>query len=385
MEKKKTMENTELIKWLIDNGGPAIKLNMIKEGMLDKNLYDLNMLAAEMLHNEEVKNVVDYLDQFKEYTNDFDALVHNAYPNCIETFMPVLLSLGFQSGIKVFDDKIKILENVLPISVNNDLNSDKMPFAAIIVMFHLLKAGYYSQDIENYVKHRLNYIHKVSLLGRFDFYEDDAAKLRQVAKWKGKTILKDMYNPYIYNQSWEIYPLPIIYDIKLILYFYDKTNDEIIKQKIDDVMKFILNPLYQETKGDYGWHWDFNKNTYHASTRGYELPLYNSDELGSLTWLFLDYLDLATYSPILLKSDWMKKCINFLENYKTEKGTYLFPENYFNYLTHHSSIPKGLFYRLFISKDVLASIKRNDIKSTALELYGTFLMMKLKKRLSANN
>lgn len=377
------MDNIALIDWLKENGGPAIKLLMIKEAMIDKKSYDLNKLADDMLQNEEIQNELNYFDQFKEYTTEFGTLVHNCYENCFERFMPILLSLGFQTGIKVFNEKIKYVEKVYPISAEQDLQKDRMPFAAIIIIWHLLKAGYYSEDIERYTLHRLEYIHKVSVLEKFDFYEDDITNIRQPNKWKDHKILKDMYNPFVYNPGWEEYPLPIIYDIKLILYFYDKINDIEIKKKIDDIMRYILNPLYQANGGDYGWIWAVRKNTYHGCTCGFGLPLYNSDDLGNSTWSFLDCLDLASYSPVLLKSDWMKKCMNFMEQYKTEKGTYIFPDKFFSSLTYHNPIPKALFYKMFTSKDVLPFVKRNNIKSLAFELYSTFFMMKLKKRMES--
>ena len=37
------------LQWLAQNGGPAIKLRLMNEGLLEKNTYDVNELAAELL------------------------------------------------------------------------------------------------------------------------------------------------------------------------------------------------------------------------------------------------------------------------------------------------------------------------------------------------
>jgi hypothetical protein len=65
----------------------------------------------------------------------------------------------------------------------------------------------------------------------------------------------------------------------LFLYIFEFLNDKKIKSKINDVLKYIFAPRYQENNGDYGWYWDGTKNTYHASSPGWQLPLYDSDKL----------------------------------------------------------------------------------------------------------
>ena len=37
------------IQWLLENGGAAIKLRMIKEGLILQDSYDINVLADEIL------------------------------------------------------------------------------------------------------------------------------------------------------------------------------------------------------------------------------------------------------------------------------------------------------------------------------------------------
>lgn len=78
------MDNLQL---LIENGGPAIKLRMINESMIDKIAYDVNELVNELLKIEKVKNALIYFDAFKDFKSIPDrdelwGLVHNCYENC---------------------------------------------------------------------------------------------------------------------------------------------------------------------------------------------------------------------------------------------------------------------------------------------------------------
>jgi len=362
------MEN---IQWLIDNGGSAIKMRMINERLIDKDKYDINKLAEELLKIEKAKNSLGYFDQFKDFRSipnrELYGLVHNTYENCFEPFMTLLTEIGFRSGLSVLDEKIEIMRPVYSHLM------EIYPFHGIIIMLKLLKAGYFFNDIEDYVIKRLNKIHKAAKIQIFDIYETDPSKIRQPNKWKDKLILKDEYNPYESET-----PLPLIYDIELVLYAYENIKDD-AKQKVDDIMRYILEPDYQKTSGDYGWHWSEKEKTYHAGTPGCGLPFYNDSEFLELNshqkYFFLTMLDKMAYSPVMLKSEWLQKCIDYLEQYKTERGTYNFPIEFI----HPSNMTD--FYSLYISNDVLSKIKRNGKKSFAFELYSTFFICMMKNRM----
>ena len=121
---------------------------------------------------------------------------------------------------------------------------------------------------------------------------------------------------------------------------YEFIKNKKTKEKIDDLARFILNPQYQKIRGVYGWIWSFTEKTYHACGPGICLPLFNNDDLGRDEWSFLNIMETMSLSPVMQESEWFKKCIYYLERYKTEKGTYLFPDGFFNHLTYHT--PAGV-------------------------------------------
>lgn len=359
------MEN---LQWLIENGGNCIKLRMINEKLIDRDVFDTEKLINELLKVEKVSNALSYFDAFKNYKalneRELWGLVHNCYEYCFEQFMPFLINAGFKAGIPELDKKVEYMRDVYSYLMA------AYPFHGLNIITLLMQAGYYFDDMDRHVIKRINEIHKVTVTGDFDIYEKDESKIRQPKKWKDKLILKDIFNPY----EGEL-PLPLDYDIYLILSYLNYTKDADVKNKINDIFNYILNPKYQWLRGDYGWHWSEEAKTYHATSSGMSLPLYDSFELfGSQKYFFISVLEKMSISPVMRKADWFQKSMDYSEQYKTEKGTYNLPVDFI----HPSDMTT--FYSLYVSNKELSAVKRNGRKSFAFELYSTFFVMLMKKR-----
>ncbi len=360
------MDDNSLLEWLVTNSGPALKLRMLNKSMIEKDTFPVDELVDQLLEIEKVKNSLSYFDAFRNYKTmacrELWALVHNCYENCFEQFMPFLLDIGFRKGITVFDEKVEIMRKVYPYLM------DTYPFHGIIIMLNLLRAGYCYEDITYYVTDRVDQLHIAAIKQAFDIYEKDKGKVRQPSKWKDFLILKDEY----VTET----QLPVIYDVELILFFIKYIENADVEKKVYDIIAYINDPRYQSLAGDYGWHWAEGAKTYHASSSGIHLPLYNKSELtGSQQYHFLNLLDRMSYSEAMCKAKWFHNCIEYLEQYKTERNTYLLPEE----LIHPSKM--NTFYSLYVSKEALKSVKRNEKKSFALELYSTFYVLLIKHRM----
>lgn len=371
--------NMENLLWLIENGGPTIKLYMMHESLVDKSMFDIEKLSGEVLKLEQVQTKLDYFDAFKDYKAMTDrelyALVHNCYDNCYERFMPYLIKIGLKAGISEFDVKTSCMRDVYKFLIGTGWSH----VYGLIIILNMLKAGYYYDDMLGYMTTRvIDKIHKTAELKSFDIYETDTSKIRQPNKWSEKLILKDIHNCEIGEL-----PLPTEYHISGIINLYNYVNDNETKKKINDVIEYILHPQYQRLHGDYGWHW--SGKTYHASSAGINLPLYDDFELsGHQKWTFLWILELMSYSPVACKSEWMKKCVNYLETFKTERATYIFPEDLlYSELVHKLNMPT--MYQAFISQDILSKIKSNGRKPFLFEVYSTYYMIMLKSRLQRFN
>lgn len=365
------------IRWLFDHGGASIKLRMMKEGLINKDTFDVNELADELLQIEKVQTVLSYFDQFKHFRTMPDkelwALVHNCNENCFEMFMSFLIRIGFRKGISILDEKVEIMRDVYKYLM------EIYDFHGLNIIGLLLNAGYIFNDMEEYIAQKVDKCHKITEINAFDFYETDINNIRQPKRWKDFLIVKDKYNPHG-NE----YPLPTNYDIDLFLAFYQVTENEALKRKIDDIMRFIMHPEYQKTKGDNGWHW--SGKTYHASSAGWELPMFFENEYDlaeNQNWSFINKLQTNSLSQVIASSEYLNKCICYLEQYRTERGTYMFPEKLmFSTLVKPLNI--SLACDVFVSKDISTILKRSNKKAFIFEVYSTFIMAVLRNRMNYN-
>ena len=376
-------KNMDNLQWLIENGGAAIKLRMIDEGLLDKKNYNVNELANELLQIEKVKTALTYFDPFayNHPLNELWIMIHNYEEYRFENFIRFFIAYGFRKGISAFDDKIEYMRQTYVILM------DALHGGERTVIKNLLQAGYYYDDMEKCAVTRLDKIHKITEMQAFDFYEEDITKIRNPNNpaWKDKLIVKDKYNPYEYNPDSGIgeFPLPLSHDIELLLSIYKYIKDGKIKNRIDDMIEYILDPRYQTANGREVWHWSPVKKVYHAGGEGLSLPIFDSIETGIENYNALHTIDMMSRSPVVLKSNWFEKVMNYLEKYRTGQGTYLFPESCMFNITFRPSNSTTLC-SAFISKDILPNVKRNKRKSFAFELFSTFFMSMLKKRLKCS-
>lgn len=385
------MDDMDNLQWLIENGGPTIKLYMLRESLVDKNTFDAEKTTFELLQHEPVQKRFSYFDAFKNFKGmaekDLYSLIHSCYDYCYEQFMPFLTNkVGFSAGYPEFDVKVSYMRDIY-LYLTTPRNSNELHWSHVygtIIISNMLRAGYYYNDMLDYMTTRIiNKVHKIAELGIFDFYETDPSKIKHSKlpkNWKDVLIIKDIHN----CEIGEI-PLPTGYHITGMLSLYKYINDNETKKKINDILDYITDPRYQKLHGNYGIHWDDAKKAYHASSGGIDLPFYDSNELNKVQkWCFLDYPELLSRSPHTCKTEVMKKCLNYLEQYKTEYGTYIFPEDLlYPVLLHKANMQ--FTYQIFISKETLSKIKSVARKSMLFELYSTYYMAMLKNRFQYSN
>ena len=128
-----------------------------------------------------------------------------------------------------------------------------------------------------------------------------------------------------------------------------------------------MEPDYQKLRGFYGYSWFYNK-AYYAPSPGVALPFYEDKKIHAGDMGVLSMMSLV---PFVTKTDWFKNCVDFLEHYKTERGTYI--------LSPDGDSADTATVSVYISKD--AKIKRNDRRFFMAELSGTYFVELMKSRL----
>jgi len=375
------MEN---LQWLLENGGPAIKLRLVRENLIDASIYgiDANKLAEELLQLEKVNTAMTYFDRYKDFRSMSDrelyGFIHGWNENCFETFMPFFTNLGFQAGITAFDEKVEYMCNTYRYIIAPDESGEIhwTHIYGLMIISNLLKAGYYYDDMLAYMSRIVvDNVYKVAENNIFDFYETDPSKIRsgRPKRWQNRPIIKDIHN----CEAGEM-PLPTTYHVEGMLNIYEYVKADETKEKIDGIIQYILDPRYQKTGGNYGIHYDGLKKTYHSSSSGLALPNYESDT-PSANMCLLEKLSL---SPVMRKSEWFEKCMADLEQYRTERGTYSC--DHFKLISNEPPCNPDTFCSAFIDKNVLPEIKKSERRSFAFELCATLYMAILKNRIGCS-
>lgn len=99
------------------------------------------------------------------------------------------------------------------------------------------------------------------------------------------------------------------------------------------------------------------------------MPLYEGN-LQPPAYYLLKYLDMMSNFKEAHNSKWFKDCINYFEQFRTEKGTYIFPKEYLN---------KKYIDKAFLNESNI-QLKRTEREITIRELVSTLTMIEINKR-----
>jgi hypothetical protein len=260
-----------VIDWLLEYGGPMIKLRTMTEIMDKADDHSLQRLGTEILESEKIKNTLDYFDGFQKFSSlsprELYGLVHNTYENCFETFIKVLIEAGFKHGMRALDEKTAVMRPVYRYLLKDN------PFYASIIIAYLMKMGYYEKDMMEFVSDRVDQLHRVTEKRIYDIYQKPE-DVKHFPKWmEGKLILRPEYSPYVYTSQPDALPLPLQLDMEMLFALPQEYVDKDMENKISDIFGYIMKPEYQALDGNYGWMWNEECRTYHAANNGYSIPL----------------------------------------------------------------------------------------------------------------
>lgn len=350
---------------MVENGGAAIKLNLMNYGLVDKSMFKIEKLVDELLQIDKVRTALTYFDWYKDYKSwndrELNNNIHNCYEYCYERFMPFFINLGFRKGIPVFDEKIEFVK---------DINS------GIITMF-LIEAGYFDKKMLALLKF-VDKLYKTAEQECFDIFETDPQKIRWSKvpnNWKTGPFCKDIH---VHDTDVSELPLPTIYHLKEMISMYEYIEDNTIKEKIDAVIKYIMRPEYQKLRGVYGVSWFYNK-AYYAPSPGIVLPLYNNEKN---VCSYKNTIEMMSLIPFVTNTEWFNNCMDLFEQYKTDYGTYMFPEDSF-LSTFFKPANTATVYSAYISSD--AKMKKNEKRAFVVELLSTFFILLMKSRMQRKN
>ena len=102
----KGMETQDLVEWLFNEGGPAIRYRLAVELMDNRPSIDCAQLSDALLQTEKVQWLLEQMDHFGAITHvDIRVLnsLHGMKPTCLENVIARLLERGLRAGMPAFD------------------------------------------------------------------------------------------------------------------------------------------------------------------------------------------------------------------------------------------------------------------------------------------
>jgi hypothetical protein len=290
--------------WLAENAAPVVRYRTQVElmGVDDKAVLQETM--TDLLALPQTQKRLTLL-------RDLDyKRVHGSDSTNLENVLPMLVDFGLDYESEAFRQEVK--KDIHFKKSHDDFHYDK-----VISTPFLLQAKFPIDGLVDFAIERINTIYDFTQHMNFDIY-DEIKNYPGVPKpFQDRPLIK----PELANGS--VCKLPMIYDVVSMAEVYAHVSAD-IKTKIDNIISYVISPKYDivvpmygilraEYRKYYAMGWDckkpFNDN------HGYEYPN-------------LHRLLLYSRFPVAVKSTWFQNAIDFLMQYKTANGTFIYPKDY---------------------------------------------------------
>jgi hypothetical protein len=363
------MEIKELSAWLFENGGPVIRYRVATELLPPNKSINVRKLRDEMMKSQVVKTWLKYMVPASFFTGMPEQKIrafleiHGSKPTCLENFLAKLIDLGLKKGIPELDGWAKHYLNWFEEKAEEDtpehIYDAGMKYMAAVF---LARAGYvHEPSVKAIIRKRINLVYDFVRKGDYNIY---------VSK-KGYRIPKNfqkysLINPELTRVS--ISRLPLIYDIIGLAAYLPEGGTKKERDKADTIINYVFNEEYQKLPWGYGVMTN-DEGRFWGLGWSVHIPGYtDSLESHPARNALVLFMSLLANFKAARQHPWFKERLNHLEEFRTERGTYLFPKSYLN------EKPQGYWVN-----GAHAGLGENRRKKPALELESTFWMMRIFK------
>lgn len=319
------MNDQEIVQWLMENGGSVIRYRVATELTKDMGQHNHGKLIAELLDSKPVKLWLSRCQPIatpKHYKYAY-YFIHGSKDMFFENFVPKLVQLGLRAGIPVFDEATATYRERLDEDVDKQYEDPFTLFYLTILATFLAMAGYEKEGaVRTVLNSRLEALYEFTSQRNYDIYVDPS-NYPSIPKHYRVNIV----NPKLYQDN--VIVLPWIYDVYGFAAIYRK-SDAITKEKIDKIIQYILTPEYQRFPDGYG-SIVFSKNRALAMGWSVHVPgFFGFQETRSdFIWKSLiQRVALMASFPYARKHLWFKESMEYLDQFKTGRGTYILPKHF---------------------------------------------------------
>jgi hypothetical protein len=379
------VDDRTLTGWLIEAGGAVVCGRAARELPGCIACFAQDRLAMDALVTPIVQKWVErlslgdlevHLDSLDEKLfRRLGGMVHGGADRCLENVLGKLAEFGLRTGIpgEAGQDLDRRLLALPPIfRWKSDWKQDTAfqnaweTLVKSVFAWGLLRLGYQPDAVMGkFLLSHLDTCHKIARDQVYDIYVGEAELAGLPKAWAGKPILKQE----VMGDYW----LPYIHDIYIFAHLPAGFLDETGNRKVDELIRYILDPRFQALHEGYGYAWIKERRTCYSWGWSPHLPGYNGLDFDRPyhTGNLVQRLELMAHFPAAHGSAWFRRCLDHLEEFRTPQGTYLFPGNYLRESEGYyvSGYHMGL--------------GENRHKKTGLEIESTFRMLKIRSLIHA--
>jgi hypothetical protein len=337
------MNDHRLTQWLLENGSPAIRYRTATELMDDLAGIDLERLRTDLLRSPMVRRWLDRIGS----PGGLGAL-HGSRPEAFENVCAKLCELGLRAGmLDEFDRKME--------PFRRHLAQWNETWGRPLLASCLNWAGYDDEAILACLSERLEVMYGLARSSNYDIYIDQDTFGDFPAAFRKRNLV----DPRFYGS------LPSIWDVYALAHWPEALTNDKTQGQIDKVVAYILHPGYQALEAGYGVM-RAGKRRYYSIGWSIHLPGYAGSVSDFPDYMYVQRLELMAHFETVRQSQWFQDCVQHLESFRTDRGTYRFPGGY---LREGSSgyWVTGAYMRL----------EENRRARRALDLDSTFRMVKI--------
>jgi len=307
------VKHRNVLDWLMQTGGPIIRYRTATE-LLEQDPGLTSSLRDDLLSSSLVEG---WLKQVC-YTPS-KKTIHGAHSSTFENFAGKLYEFGIRAGEQTLDEQVSPYISWLANQLDKPNEGYFPVLHKTITACFLAMLGYEEKHVNKHIINRLDIVHDFAIKG-------DLGNIYIPRKIHGSfpKTLKDrlLINPELYPD--DEFKLPWIYDVNAFLHSKAVMNNQTHKNKVEDIISFILTPQYQHLKIGYGVV-RRPKDKYYVMGWSVHLPGYFSEPQEESIGYLLLLLDTFRRSTTARDHDWFQSALRTLGRYRSVQGFYTFP------------------------------------------------------------
>lgn len=318
------MIDTRLCEWLIDNAEAPIRYRVTRELLKDKQAA--KKIEADMFENPTVSI---WLKNLKPETPPQHRwMVHGSRDYCFENAMLKVVQLGLHAELPQVADTISYYIDIFkknPVAKSYRTVNNQMDLLLIANLLTL--ADFKDELIYKFMLGSLSEIYDFVRQGDYDIYLSDKEKseLKGIPTiWREKKFIKKN----LFDNG-PVYPL--IYDIIGLHKLYELKRLD-VDEKINCIIGYITTNEFHDVVSDGYGIVICDKKKYYSMGWDPKYPgwfdiSHYIESINAQKLLF--FAEYISHYSIATRTRWFRELHDYLNKYKTENGTYVFPVKWF--------------------------------------------------------